>query len=108
MGDIMMSTVTYPRLSDQQQFWNTWNAQWRDPEALNQWCLRRGETISTIVSSLALDKPKILDFGCGTGWLTERLAHFGPTTGVDLADAVIAVARARAPHITFLAGDLFE
>jgi 2-polyprenyl-3-methyl-5-hydroxy-6-metoxy-1,4-benzoquinol methylase len=103
-----MSAARYPRLTDQQQFWNTWNARWRDPNALNQWSLRRGETILNIISSLTLDKPEILDLGCGTGWLTERLAHFGPTTGVDLADSVIAAAKARSPHIAFLAGDIFE
>ncbi len=61
-----------------------------------------------LVRSLALDNPTILDFGCGTGWLTERLAQFGPTTGIDLADDVIAAAQSRTPHIKFLAGDFFH
>ena len=54
------------------------------------------------------DKPKILDLGCGTGWLTGRLAEYGSTTGLDLAEGAIAAAQSWAPHIKFLAGDLFQ
>ena len=103
-----MSRSIAPSLSDQQQFWNSWNASYRDPSKLNQRTVRRGEVIIALVRSLGLDKPKILDFGCGTGWLSEGLAQFGPVTGVDLAADVIAAAQSRAPHIRFLAGDLFQ
>ncbi len=48
-----MATSTHPSLTDQQRFWNTWNATLRNPENLNQWALRRGETIIGIVRSLA-------------------------------------------------------
>ncbi len=102
-----MATSTHPSLTDQQRFWNTWNATLRNPENLNQWALRRGETIIGIVRSLAVENPKILDLGCGTGWLTERLAQFGSATGIDLAEHVISAAQSRAPDITFIAGDLF-
>lgn len=103
-----MSTSTNPSLSDQRRFWNTWNATLRDPRNLNDWSLKRGEKILQVVRSLALEHPNILDFGCGTGWLTERLAEFGQATGIDLAERVIAEAQARAPHVKFLAGDLFK
>lgn len=102
-----MSRSTLPSLSDQQRFWNHWNASQRDPEKLNQRTLNRGETIVELIRSLGLDNPKILDFGCGTGWLSERIAQFGPVTGVDLAADVIAAAQSRAPQVKFLAGDLF-
>lgn len=59
--------ITPPSLSGQQQFWNSWNASYRDPGKLNQRTLRRGEEIIALVRSLGLDKPEILDFGCGTG-----------------------------------------
>ena len=58
--------------------------------------------IIALVRSLGVDKPEILDFGCGTGWLSERLAEFGRVSGVDLAADVIAAAQSRAPHIRFL------
>ncbi len=101
-------SVSTPDLSDQQGFWNTWNSTLRDPKNLNSWSLRRGQTIAELVRSLAIEHPKILDFGCGTGWLTERLAEFGETTGIDLAERVIEAAQSRAPHIKFIAGDIFQ
>jgi 2-polyprenyl-3-methyl-5-hydroxy-6-metoxy-1,4-benzoquinol methylase len=97
-----------PSLREQQCFWNTWNATLRDPKNLNVWSLKRGETIVELVRSLTIEHPKILDFGCGTGWLTERLAEFGATTGIDLAESVIEAAQSRAPHIKFIAGDIFQ
>ncbi|HXM30493.1 MAG TPA: class I SAM-dependent methyltransferase [Chthoniobacterales bacterium] len=103
-----MSSPTNTSLTDQQHFWNAWNATLRDPKNLNDWSLKRGETIIELVRSLAIEHPKILDFGCGTGWLTERLAEFGDPTGVDLADRVIEAAQSRAPHIKFIAGDIFR
>jgi 2-polyprenyl-3-methyl-5-hydroxy-6-metoxy-1,4-benzoquinol methylase len=103
-----MLAPTNPTLTDQQRFWNTWNATLRDPKNLNEWSLKRGETIVELVRWLAIEHPKIIDFGCGTGWLTERLAQFGPATGVDLAENVIAAAQSRAPQIRFLAGDLLH
>jgi 2-polyprenyl-3-methyl-5-hydroxy-6-metoxy-1,4-benzoquinol methylase len=103
-----MSVSTNPSLTDQQRFWNNWNATLRDPKSLNDWSLKRGETIVELVRSLAIEHPKILDFGCGTGWLTEWLAEFGETTGIDLAERVIEAAQSRAPHIKFIAGDIFQ
>ena len=47
----------------------------------------------------------ILEIGCGTGWLCDRLGAFGSVTGIDLADAVIERARVRVPQARFLAGD---
>ena len=103
-----IKSASTPDLSKQQRFWNTWNATLRDPKNLNDWSLKRGETIVELVRSLAMEHPKILDFGCGTGWLTERLAELGETTGIDLADRVIEAAQSRAPHLTFIAGDIFQ
>jgi 2-polyprenyl-3-methyl-5-hydroxy-6-metoxy-1,4-benzoquinol methylase len=97
-----------PPVERQRVFWNAWNAAARSPEQLNEWALRRAEAILTLVSSLQLKQPRIMDLGCGTGWLTERLSAFGPVTGLDLSDEVLAAARQRAPHIEFIAADLFQ
>jgi len=103
-----MSPSANPTLTDQQGFWNGWNAAMRNPNNLNDWCLRRGAAIVGLVRSLAIEQPKILDFGCGTGWLTEWLAEFGDATGIDLADHIIAEAKLRWDRINFIAGDLFQ
>ncbi len=52
--------------------------------------------------------PRILDLGCGSGWLTSMLGRFGPTTGIDLSPIAIAKASERYPDIDFVAGDFFE
>ena len=61
-------------------------------------CLRRAE----------IDRPRILDFGCGPGWLTNILSVFGPTVGVDLSPQAISEARQRYPNVKFEASDVFE
>ena len=48
----------------------------------------------------------ILDAGCGTGWMTERLLPFGTVVGTDLADEVVDRAAARVPEARFVAGDI--
>ena len=68
----------------------------------------RGNAILRELEALRLERPRILDLGCGTGWLTERLAAFGEATGIDLSDAVIAEARRRCPNIEYLSGDLYK
>ena len=35
--------------------------------------------------------------GCGTGWLTERLVHFGPTTAIDLSPRAIEIGEETGP-----------
>jgi 2-polyprenyl-3-methyl-5-hydroxy-6-metoxy-1,4-benzoquinol methylase len=103
-----MPAASQPSGADQERFWSVWNTQWRDPESLNAWSLRRGEAILRLIGSLPLQNPRILDLGCGTGWLTERLALLGQVVGVDLAEAAIARAKSRSPHLTFLLGDFFH
>ena len=61
-----------------------------------------------MLDSLALEGPRIMDLGCGTGWLSERLAERGRVTAIDLSDECIAEAHRRAPHIEYIAGNLFE
>src|SRR3990172_13311273 len=103
-----MSVSRNPTIAEQQRFWNTWNATMRDPSNLNDWSLRRGDTIIELVRTLAIEQPKILDFGCGTGWLTEQLAELGQATGIYLAEDVILQCRIRGPQIKFIPGYLFQ
>ena len=42
------------------------------------------------------------------GWFANLLAEFGPTTGIDLCDDAIAQAKSKFPHVTFMAGNVFE
>jgi len=95
-------------LDNQKRFWD-WHWQyWRENNVLTDWAIGRGEVILAILRSLPLMRPRILDLGCGMGWFTERFAEFGPTTGIDLSTDAVAIARARCPHITFIAGDVYD
>ncbi|MGD9695718.1 MAG: class I SAM-dependent methyltransferase [Thermoleophilia bacterium] len=51
---------------------------------------------------------RILDAGCGTGWMSARLATAGDVVGTDLADEVIEQARRRLPQARFVAGDIMD
>lgn len=94
-----------PSLAAQKHYWDE---RWTAKSQPNDWQLRRGERVRQWLLRLALRQPKILDFGCGTGWFANRLAEVGDVTAIDLSEAAIAIARRRYPRVNFIAGDLFE
>jgi 2-polyprenyl-3-methyl-5-hydroxy-6-metoxy-1,4-benzoquinol methylase len=51
---------------------------------------------------------RILELGCGTGWLSAELARFGSVMAVDLSPEAIRVARARYPGILFRAANFLD
>lgn len=57
-----------------------------------------------LIQSLRLPEPskiKILDFGCGRGWLSYHLSKYGKVTGIDLSDESINQAKKEFPNIEF-------
>ena len=60
------------------------------------------------MATLAIGRPKILEVGCGTGWLTEKLATYGHCTAVDLSGKAISIAKQRMVDAEFIAGDFCE
>ncbi|WP_164885097.1 class I SAM-dependent methyltransferase [Rubrivivax rivuli] len=58
---------------------------------------------------MALDRHgahRVLDLGCGNGWLTAALARCGfEATGLDLSHSGIQIARAAHPEVPFHQGD---
>lgn len=51
---------------------------------------------------------KILDVGCGTGWMCEDLLRYGSVVGTDFADEILARAKDRIPDVMFIPGDFME
>src|SRR5579859_2259705 len=97
-----------PSIEDQRQFWDWHWQNWEDRKVLNDWTERRAQEILKLIRGLPIARPRMLDFGCGRGWFTERLADLGEAHGIDLSPEGIAAAQARRPDITYLAGNAYE
>jgi 2-polyprenyl-3-methyl-5-hydroxy-6-metoxy-1,4-benzoquinol methylase len=105
--DMRSRTETLPSHAEQKQYWDErWNRVKDDyPHA---WARRRGAAVLGMLGSLSLQRPRILDMGCGIGWFTEELARIGEATGVELSEATVSLARSRYPQATFMAGNVLE
>src|SRR5438445_5416439 len=97
-----------PSIDEQRDFWDWHWENWEQRKVLNEWTERRDRDILDLVQKLPIQKPRILDLGCGRGWFTERLADLGETHGIDLSPEGIAAAQARRPDITYIAGNVYE
>src|SRR2546427_12872683 len=101
MRSSLMTKSPLPSLADQRRYWDErWDRQ-RLPNAYQR---RRGDTVLALLESLGLRNLEILDFGCGTGWFTADLSHWGRATGIDLSEVAIAEAQAAYPQARVLAG----
>lgn len=103
-----MSAPHLPTIDEQKRFWDWHWQHWEERKTINPWKDRRHESVLSFLRSLVLDHPTILDVGCGPGWYTEKLAAFGQTTGIDLSEEAISIAKSRFPHVTFLIGNFYE
>jgi 2-polyprenyl-3-methyl-5-hydroxy-6-metoxy-1,4-benzoquinol methylase len=70
--------------------------------------LRRRQVISFVKKYTLGANLRILDLGCGKGYLSEALARFGSVTGVDLAEETIERNKERFPQLTFVHGDVTD
>jgi 2-polyprenyl-3-methyl-5-hydroxy-6-metoxy-1,4-benzoquinol methylase len=95
-----------PALEDQRRFWNSHWQHWQERKVLNDLTRRRADVICSVFRSLQLERPEILDLGCGMGWFAEELASFGNVTGIDLSEEAIAQAKVRCPQAKFMAANI--
>lgn len=99
---------TPPPIHEQKDFWDAHWQKSSERKVLNDWTERRAAEILAQIQALGLKQPRMLDFGCGLGWFTERLAALGEAHGIDLSEEGIAVAKARRPDISYLSGNIYE
>lgn len=97
-----MINMNSTALKEQSEFYD---AHWKSFEYANPYKLRRASVILDALARTRLREPRILDLGCGAGWMTSILGQFGPTTGVDFSPATIAHATDRYDHVRFVLGD---
>jgi 2-polyprenyl-3-methyl-5-hydroxy-6-metoxy-1,4-benzoquinol methylase len=85
-----------------------YDQRWAREEFANALQASRCAAIVGRLASIDLTKPRILDLGCGSGWLSAILAQFGPTTGVDLSDFAVKEASKRYPWVRFYAANIMD
>lgn len=94
-------------IPDQRRMWNRWNAATRE-QWIGQVSLRQAEAVERWLRGLGRKDLDIIDIGCGTGWLCERLRTYGRVVGVDLADSVVDRAALRIPDVRFVSANFME
>lgn len=95
-----------PSLEAQQEFYDKrW---WKGVTSANLPQLEKAIAVLEGLHLIGERNPRILDLGCGNGWLSGILGSFGPTTGVDLSPVAIEYARSWRPDVAFVNGDFFQ
>ncbi len=86
------------------QIWDEWNLKYRLGR-LDEPSKRRLFEIGAAMADLKIRDAKILEAGCGTGWLSNKLSEFGKVTAIDIGEKIIEIAQVNYPHIDFRSGD---
>ncbi len=85
-----------------------WSTPYPNLDEARRWA-KIGECLSQIAQSTADQAPRrlrILDVGCGRGWLTNLANVYGRCDGVDPVPQAIDLARRHFPGLTFSIGTL--
>jgi SAM-dependent methyltransferase len=93
-----------PSETEQKEFWNDWVCRsftWEN----NPDNLRRGFYVISEVVKRQKPALKILDVGCGSGWLSIELKKYGEVTGTDFSYKAIEKLKLNHPGIEWIAGD---
>jgi SAM-dependent methyltransferase len=90
----MSNTLSLPQEMEQ----HTYSIMY-EVEGTHWWFAGRRRIISSFVEEICremdVDRPRILDVGCGTGANLELLGRFGEAEGVDVSEDALAFCRAR-------------
>lgn len=73
--------------------WDEYAAEWDDDPAARAYAAAAHESLAELLghAKVSLEGARVLDFGCGTGLLTERLVADGAlVTAVDTSPAMLA------------------
>jgi SAM-dependent methyltransferase len=98
----------HPDVHAQIDYWDDWNSSYRFTDERSPLNERQLETAIGVCRSLGLRGAKILEIGCGTGWLLARLAEFGSVEGIDLSPAAIEWGRRQFPIVSLEQGDIMS
>lgn len=87
---------------------NFYNDKWKVFSFINRLKLLRCIAILEAIASTKIKEPKIIDLGCGAGWLTNIVSSLGPTIGVDFSTTAISEASKKYPNAKFIAADILH
>lgn len=96
-----------PSLSAQRDAWEKWNAETRE-QRLGEISEDQRDRVVGWLKTLNRPELRIIDVGCGAGWLCPELQRFGTVTATDLSASVLSRAQARMPDVSFVAGDFMN
>lgn len=89
------------------EVWNQWVSEARETE-IERKSERHSAIILGWIEQIGRRDLKILDAGCGSGWMSVRMLPYGEVTGIDLADEALSRSRQRWPDVNFIAGDFLQ
>lgn len=96
-----------PTLAEQIQFWDRWNTEYRTSD-IHPFMARQRDIAVDVARHEQLRDARILDVGCGTGWLGHALLPFGKVAGTDLSPSSIAFGRNAFPGVDLQCGNFLE
>lgn len=90
-------------------YWDSWNVG-KDGWAadITEMYSDLGTQVLSEVAALQLVSPRIIEIGCGTGWLARRIEGDGGYLGLDLSPEAIERAKRSLPNRRFLALDFHD
>jgi 2-polyprenyl-3-methyl-5-hydroxy-6-metoxy-1,4-benzoquinol methylase len=89
------------------EIWDKWNSTYRLGTLDSASEIRMRETLA-VLADLKIRGAKILEVGCGTGWLSNGLSAFGKVTACDIGSKIIEIAQTKYPQVDFLSGDIHD
>ena len=95
-------------MSANQKHWDAWNQAWRFRHDYDDFMRRQLDLAVSVARESGREDLRILDVGCGTGWLGYALLPFGRVWGTDLSAGAIADGARRYPELTLICGDFFQ
>ena len=113
MSDSAASGQGVPPMAAQETFWNEWNVSHLASAKRDSFQLQQRDVAEAAAAraaaALEVRRPlRILDFGCGTGWLGASLTSYGDVTGIDLSSTAIEHGLREFPELNLMVGDFAD
>jgi SAM-dependent methyltransferase len=95
-------------MSENNEYWDEWNTTYRFRNDLDAFMQRQCEAAVSVASELGAGPLRILDIGCGTGWLGNALLRYGSVWGMDLSQRSIEEGQRLYPDLHLLSGSFMQ